>query len=182
MLEPGAVVGGDYRVERKLSEGGMGAVFVAEQISTGAKRALKIIKAELLHEPKLRARFEQEAKVAAKIESDHIVSVVAAGFDADLKLPWLAMELLTGETLLGAVTSRGSLPRPMTLAVLLPALAPSIAAQTPATPGSLTPPAAQKPNAPAPRWPPPRSPVELVTLVRAIAASAAQPRKRSRRH
>jgi eukaryotic-like serine/threonine-protein kinase len=118
MLEPGAIVGGDYRVERKLSEGGMGAVFVAEQISTGAKRALKVIRSELLHEPKLRARFEQEAKVTSKIESDHVVSVVAAGFDAELELPWLAMELLTGETLLEAVTARGSLPRPMALAIL----------------------------------------------------------------
>ena len=118
MLEPGAIVGGDYRVERKLSEGCMGAVFVAEQISTGAKRALKIIKAELLSDPKLRARFEQEAKVSAKIESDHVVSVVAAGFDTQHQLPWLAMELLTGETLLQAVTERGSLPKPMALAIL----------------------------------------------------------------
>jgi eukaryotic-like serine/threonine-protein kinase len=118
MLEPGAIVGGDYRVERKLSEGGMGAVFVAEQISTGAKRALKIIKAELLVDAKLRARFEQEAKVSAKIESDHIVSVVAAGYDTTYQLPWLAMELLTGETLLQAVTDRGSLPKPMALAIL----------------------------------------------------------------
>src|SRR6187200_2276885 len=98
MLEPGTVVGGDYRVERKLSEGGMGAVFVAEQLSTGAKRALKIIRPELLNEPKLRQRFEQEAKVTATIASDHVVSVVAAGFDPDLHVPWLAMELLSGET------------------------------------------------------------------------------------
>ena len=57
MLEVGALVGGDYRVERKLSEGGMGAVFVAEQVSTGAKRALKVIRPELLRNAKLRERF-----------------------------------------------------------------------------------------------------------------------------
>lgn len=118
MLAPGTVVGGDYRVERKLSEGGMGAVFVAEQLSTGAKRALKIIRPELLHEVKLRARFEQEAKVTAKIASDHVVSVVAAGFDTNENVPWLAMELLSGETLLHAVQERGSLPRGVVLAVL----------------------------------------------------------------
>ncbi len=118
MLEPGAVVGGDYRVERKLSEGGMGAVFIAEQISTGAKRALKIIRPELLHEPKLRARFEQEAKVTSNIASDHVVSIVAAGIDAEQNLPWIAMELLTGETLLHAVRERGSLPRGTALAIM----------------------------------------------------------------
>lgn len=118
MLAPGTVVGGDYRVERKLSEGGMGAVFVAEQLSTGAKRALKIIRPELLHEVKLRVRFEQEAKVTAKIASDHVVSVVAAGFDTNENVPWLAMELLSGETLLHAVQERGSLPRGVVLAVL----------------------------------------------------------------
>ena len=118
MLEPGVLVGGDYRVERKLSEGGMGAVFVAEQVSTGAKRALKIVRPELLRNAKLRERFAQEAKVTSRIASDHIVSVVAAGYDEKLALPWLAMELLNGETLHDLVESRGPLPVDMALAIL----------------------------------------------------------------
>jgi TPR repeat protein/tRNA A-37 threonylcarbamoyl transferase component Bud32 len=118
MLEVGVLVGGDYRVERKLSEGGMGAVFVAEQVSTGAKRALKVIRPELLRHGKLRDRFAQEAKVTARIASDHVVSVVAAGVDADLGLPWIAMELLHGETLHGLVATRGALPPELAIAVL----------------------------------------------------------------
>jgi TPR repeat protein/tRNA A-37 threonylcarbamoyl transferase component Bud32 len=118
MLTPGTVVGGDYRIERALSEGGMGAVFVAEQQSTGAMRALKIIKSELLVDPKLRQRFEQEAKVTAKIASDHVVSVVAAGIDRDLNLPWIAMELLKGQTLADFVKQRGALPTDAAIAVL----------------------------------------------------------------
>src|SRR5688572_15106982 len=118
MLESGVLVGGDYRVERKLAEGGMGAVFVAEQVSTGAKRALKIIKPELLNEPKLKHRFEQEARVTSRITSDHVVSVVAAGIDQELGVPWLAMELLTGQTLLRTVSDRGALRGDITTSIL----------------------------------------------------------------
>ena len=118
MLRPGTVIGGDYRVERKLSEGGMGAVFVAEQISTGAKRALKIIRPELLDAPKLRQRFEQEARVTARIASDHVVSIIASGFDEGENVPWLAMELLTGRTLLDVVTEEGPLAPALSIAIL----------------------------------------------------------------
>src|SRR5690348_10104209 len=118
MLEPGVLVGGDYRVERKLAEGGMGAVFVAEQVSTGAKRALKIIKPELLHEPKLKQRFEQEARITSRIASDHVVSVVGAGIDPGTGIPWLAMELLSGQTLLRTVEGRGALRRDIAISIL----------------------------------------------------------------
>lgn len=118
MLEPGTLVGGDYLVERRLSEGGMGAVYVAEQVSTGAKRALKVIRSELLSQPKLRARFAQEAKVTSRIASDHVVAVVAAGIDPALEAPWLAMELLTGQTLQTLVEGRGALPFELALEIL----------------------------------------------------------------
>jgi TPR repeat protein/serine/threonine protein kinase len=118
VLESGVLIGGDYRVERKLAEGGMGAVFVAEQVSTGAKRALKIIKPELLHEPKLRQRFEQEARVTSRIASDHVVGVVAAGIDLERGLPWLAMELLQGQTLHQTVSDRGALRRDVACTIL----------------------------------------------------------------
>lgn len=110
MLTPGTIVAGDFRIERALNEGGMGAVYVAEQISTGSMRALKVIRAELLHQQKLRQRFEQEAKVTSRIASDHVVSVVAAGIDPTLQLPWIAMELLQGQTLAEVVHDRGPLP------------------------------------------------------------------------
>ena len=107
VFEVGQVVGGDFRIVRPLSEGGMGQVFVAEQLSTGAKRALKAIHRELVNQPTLRQRFEQEARVAARIPSEHIVQVVAAGIDAPTQAPWLAMELLSGQTLDAAVNSSG---------------------------------------------------------------------------
>ncbi|MEO7097262.1 MAG: serine/threonine protein kinase, partial [Polyangiales bacterium] len=64
-LEPGTIFGGDLRVVRRIARGGMGAVYEAEQTSTGQKRALKVMDPALVADPKMRARFEQEAKIAA---------------------------------------------------------------------------------------------------------------------
>ncbi len=99
-LPAGSVFAQDYRVERPLAQGGMGAVYVVEQLSTGRKRALKVMHPRLVHDPKNRARFAQEARVGAWIGSEHIVEVLAAGIDAPSGVPWIAMELLEGETLL----------------------------------------------------------------------------------
>src|ERR1700678_3699673 len=92
-LEAGAIFAGDFRIVRPLAEGGMGAVYVVEQLSTGNPRALKLMPPQLLQDPKLRQRFAQEARIGARIESDHIVQVVGAGIEGPQGIPWLAMEL-----------------------------------------------------------------------------------------
>ena len=107
MLREGQIIGGDFRVVRLLGEGGMGAVFVAEQLSTGATRALKIVHPSVVGEPTLKERFAQEARVGARIDSDHIVQVVAAGVDGPSGMPWMAMELLDGVELAKAIETSG---------------------------------------------------------------------------
>ncbi|AUX44381.1 uncharacterized protein SOCE26_058450 [Sorangium cellulosum] len=109
-LSPGTVLGGDFRIVRPLSQGGMGAVFVAEQLSTGKPRAVKLMHAQLAQDARFRERFEQEARVGARIESEHVVEVVAAGVDPATQTPWLAMELLDGSDLAAVVGQRGALP------------------------------------------------------------------------
>lgn len=91
----------------------MGSVFVAEQLSTGSKRAVKLMHAGLVGSPALRARFEQEARVSAQIPSDHVVQVIAAGIDETLGVPWLAMELLEGSDLQALVDEQGPPPPEM---------------------------------------------------------------------
>ncbi len=98
-LQSGAVFAKDFRVVRKLSEGGMGAVYIVEQISTGRERALKLMHPELTQDASLRAKFVQEARIGARVKSDHVVEVVAAGVDEETGTPYLAMELLEGEDL-----------------------------------------------------------------------------------
>lgn len=117
-IAPGTVFGGDFRVERPLAMGGMGAVYVAEQLSTGRKRALKLLLPSLIENERSRERFEQEARVASRIASDHVVEVVAAGVDATTGAPWLAMELLEGETLAARLGRTGTLSAAETLEVM----------------------------------------------------------------
>lgn len=108
-LTPGSVFARDYSIVRPLSEGGMGAVYVVQQLSTGAQRALKLMHPQLVREPRQRARFEQEARVGAQIESEHVVSVLSSGVDDASGLPWLVMELLSGQDLAQAIAERGAL-------------------------------------------------------------------------
>ena len=98
-LVPGQIFAADFRVVRPLSKGGMGSVYVVEQMSTQLQRALKLMHPELVRDPRLRQRFEQEARIGGHIASDHIAQVISAGVDAASGTPWLAMELLQGETL-----------------------------------------------------------------------------------
>ena len=109
-LATGTVFAGEFRIVRLLGEGGMGAVYVAEQLSTGKLRALKTMHAPLVSNPQLRDRFVLEAQIGARIDSEHVVDVVAAGVDAATGMPWLAMELLQGDTL-GDVVARSALDR-----------------------------------------------------------------------
>jgi len=98
-LVPGQIFAADFRVVRPLSKGGMGSVYVVEQMSTQLQRALKLMHPELVRDPRLRQRFEQEARIGGHIASDHIAQVISAGVDAASGTPWLAMELLQGESL-----------------------------------------------------------------------------------
>ena len=97
-LTPGQVFAGQFRVIKPLAQGGMGAVYVVEQLSTGKKRALKLMLPSAAVVDGTR-RFEQEARTSSLIPSEHVVDVIAAGIEGAEGIPWLAMELLEGESL-----------------------------------------------------------------------------------
>ncbi|MCC7537382.1 MAG: protein kinase [Deltaproteobacteria bacterium] len=109
-LRPGRIVGGDFRIVSPLAEGGMGAVYLAEQQSTGKRRALKVMHLAIADDQASIQRFVREAQVGSRIESEHVVEVIAAGLDAESGLPWLAMELLEGGSLASIVEQRGRMP------------------------------------------------------------------------
>ncbi len=116
-LVAGTIVGGDFQIVRPLSAGGMGAVYVAKQLSTERERALKVMLGELVGNDELKKRFVQEAKVGAQIDSEHVVEVVAAGIDPAMGVPWLAMELLQGQDLAAYLAARGAQSPAATLAL-----------------------------------------------------------------
>jgi phosphate transport system substrate-binding protein len=99
LLAPGRIIGGAYRVVRALAEGGMGTVYEVEQITTGARRALKVMHGHFAADGSLRARFVAEARIVAGIPSDHVAQVVDAGHDEDTGTLFIVMELLEGTTL-----------------------------------------------------------------------------------
>jgi formylglycine-generating enzyme required for sulfatase activity/tRNA A-37 threonylcarbamoyl transferase component Bud32 len=109
VLRPGTVFGGDFEIIELLASGGMGAVYVAKQRSTGATRAVKTMHAHLTHDDDFRRRFAQEATIGTLIASEHVVQVLAAGIDEEHETPWIAMEFLRGEHLEAYVERKGRL-------------------------------------------------------------------------
>jgi serine/threonine protein kinase len=89
---------GHYSVVRKIGQGGMGAVYLAEDPKLGRKVALKTMKAELAANPLHRERFEREARAAAAVEHENIVPIWSIGEAAD-GTPFIAMPFLQGEML-----------------------------------------------------------------------------------
>ncbi|XYH95455.1 serine/threonine-protein kinase [Sorangium sp. So ce1128] len=94
---PDSVVGGKYRLERPLSRGGMGSVWVARHINLGSPVAVKFMAPTYAASSTFVARFEREARIAASLQSPHVVYVQDYGIDDDT--PYLVMELLQGEDL-----------------------------------------------------------------------------------
>ena len=88
---------GHYRVLQVLGRGGMGIVFLAEDPRLGRQVALKVILPRIAKIPAARDRFLREAKAAASLKNDHIVTVYQV--DEANGVPFLAMELLQGKTL-----------------------------------------------------------------------------------
>lgn len=109
-LKPGVVIGGDYELVEPLRAGGMGAVYIVEQQSTGSRRALKVMHPSIASDAPSRERFRQEARAGSKIQSEHVVQVMGAGFDDRLGLPWLVMELLEGKDLSEELSERTRIP------------------------------------------------------------------------
>jgi eukaryotic-like serine/threonine-protein kinase len=109
-LQPGTIFGRDFRIVRGLREGGMGAVYIVEQLSTAKPRALKVMSAEFAQHPAARDRFVLEARAASRIESDNVVEIVTAGVDDESGAPYIVMELLKGEELADVLERVGPLP------------------------------------------------------------------------
>ncbi len=118
-LTPDQIFAAKYRVVRRLSGGGMGNVYVVEHTFAQRLFALKLMHPHLVRDPRMRAKFEQEARVSARIVSDHVVQVVDAGVDEEIGIPWLVMELLEGEDLEATLQRRGILPFSEVAAIFL---------------------------------------------------------------
>jgi Protein kinase domain len=105
---PSGFLVGEYRIDRLLGRGGMGAVYAAEQPEIGARVAIKVLGAALSHDPRLVKRFVEEARVVNKISHPNIIDVFAFGHLTDGR-QYFVMEHLEGETLASRL-ARGQIP------------------------------------------------------------------------
>ncbi|HEU4410040.1 MAG TPA: serine/threonine-protein kinase [Polyangiaceae bacterium] len=110
MLQEGQVFAGRYRVEARIAQGGMGVIYAAEHMATEEQVALKVLWPHVLGSGPALENFQLEARIAARLASEHIVRIFDAGVDEAQGLPYLAMERLRGQTLEALVTEAG--PRP----------------------------------------------------------------------
>jgi serine/threonine protein kinase len=120
VLCPGQVVGGRYRVERLLAEGGMAAVWAGTNGRTGKRVALKVILSTFAATADVMELFRREALAASKVNHPNVVSI----FDVidHEGMTCIVMELLEGETLEAYLGEHGCLVLEEAAALLLPAM------------------------------------------------------------
>src|SRR5262245_62026226 len=88
---------GQYRLLRELGSGGMGIVFEAEDEWLHRRVAVKVLRVDLPAEQVARERFLREARAMAAVEHENVCTIYQVG-EADGR-PYMAMQLLTGESL-----------------------------------------------------------------------------------
>jgi eukaryotic-like serine/threonine-protein kinase len=120
-----------YRLDEPLGEGGMGIVFRAEDTTLGRPVAVKFLRSRTIEDQGLRTRFIREARLAASINHPNICTIyevgevtegisLLAGARADVVpagTPFIAMELVVGETLHERLMRAGRLPLKELLAI-----------------------------------------------------------------
>lgn len=105
---------GKYRIAERLASGGMGEVYVAEDLTLGRKVAIKVLRPEVAASPERRERLQREARAVAALNHPNIVTLYSVE-DVDGVL-FLTMELVQGPTMRELLRD-APLPLPRTLAL-----------------------------------------------------------------
>jgi CHASE2 domain-containing sensor protein len=111
------LLGGRYRLEERLGEGGLGVVWRARHLGLQRDVALKLLRAAPYDSQAL-ARFQREAEALGRLRHPHVVEVTDFGVDDESGTPYLAMELLPPRTLADLLREAGALPATRALPLL----------------------------------------------------------------
>lgn len=106
---PGQVLGGKYRIDALIAEGGMGIVYRATHLDLDCPVALKLIRPEYVENEEVIARLLTEARIAAGLRSKHVNRVLDVGRTPS-GLPYLVLEYMDGSDLRAYLERRGPLP------------------------------------------------------------------------
>lgn len=107
----GATLAGKYRIDERLSEGGMGTVYRGTHVLMDKTVAIKVLRPSLAADEKIVARFSREARAASRISHPNALSVTDFGEDESGHV-FLVMEFLSGRTLKQLIRDEGPLPLP----------------------------------------------------------------------
>ena len=103
----GQLLGGRYRVGKRIGAGGMGTVYEAVQEDLGRRVALKVLHPHLVQNADLVSRFKREAESAAALGHGNIVQVTDFGHEGETA--FLVMEYLAGSSLGAAIAKERAL-------------------------------------------------------------------------
>ena len=108
IVAPDTIIDGRYRAINRLGSGGMAEVWCAEDEVLGRRVALKLLGGRFAEDPEFHERFRREAQAAAGLTHPNIVGIFdRSEWDGQ---PYIAMELVDGQTLKELVAERGPLP------------------------------------------------------------------------
>jgi hypothetical protein len=113
----GSVVHEKFHVMKKLGEGGMGAVYLAEHVKMGRKMALKVMNPGMHQDADAIARFNREAKNASQINHPNVCAIYDFG-ETPEGLIYLAMEFIEGSSLSGLIEKNGALGAPRAASII----------------------------------------------------------------
>jgi eukaryotic-like serine/threonine-protein kinase len=113
---PGNVVEDRYELTRVIGRGGMGEIWEAYDRQLEGPCAIKFILQHLMNDKEVRSRFGREAKAVARLRTPHAVHIYSVG--EEKQTPYLAMELLQGETLYTVLERTTKLSAGITLSIV----------------------------------------------------------------
>jgi serine/threonine-protein kinase len=113
----GSVIADRYHIEKKLGEGGMGAVYLGEHVKMGRKSAIKVMAQSMASDPEAIARFNREAANAARINHPNVCAIYDFGETRE-GIIYLAMEFIEGDSLNTLLKSQTALAPRRAAAIL----------------------------------------------------------------
>ena len=104
------VIEGKYRIEKLLGKGGMGAVFLAHDLTLEREVAIKVLPPDVAQDEQVVRRFQQEAKTAARLDHPNIIPIYRVESEGGLN--YFVMKYISGTSLEDLLEKKEPLPVP----------------------------------------------------------------------